>query len=80
MLVRTDTAGATHDFIDGCRDRGVRFSVGLPIDAACRDAFMLVQEEDWIPAVETDGTVRDGAWLVELTDLIDHDRGATACG
>jgi hypothetical protein len=72
VLVRTDTAGATHDFIDGCIDRDVRFSVGLPIDAAVRDALMLVQEEDWIPAVEVDGSVRDGAWLVELSDLIEH--------
>jgi hypothetical protein len=53
----------------------VRFSVSLPIDAAVRDAFMLVQEEDWIPAVEADGSVRDGAWLVELTDLIEHGWG-----
>jgi hypothetical protein len=72
MLVRTDTAGATHDFIDGCIDREVSFSVGLPIDAAVRDALLLVQEEDWIPAVETDGSRRDGAWLVELTELITH--------
>ena len=72
MVVRTDTAGATHDFIDGCIYRDVRFSVGLPIDATVRDALMLVQEEDWIPAVEVDGSVRDGAWLVELSDLIEH--------
>jgi hypothetical protein len=52
MLVRTDTAGATHGFIDGCRQRGVRFSVGLPIDGAVRDAFMLVQEENCVTAVE----------------------------
>jgi hypothetical protein len=58
MLVRTDTAGATHDFIDGCVDRGVQLSVSLPIDAAVRDGFMLVQEEDWIPAVDVDGAVR----------------------
>jgi len=57
MLVRTDTAGATHGFIDGCVDRDVRFSVGLPIDAAVPNAFMLVQEADWTPAVETDGSV-----------------------
>ena len=75
VLVRTDTAGATHDFIDGCIERRVGFVVGLPIDAAVRDAFMLVQEEDWIPAIETDGSRRDGAWLVELTDLIDHHWG-----
>ena len=72
IVVRTDTAGATHDFIDGCIEREVGFLVGLPIDAAVRDAFMLVQEEDWIPAVEADGSRRDGAWLVELTDLIEH--------
>ena len=75
VLVRTDTAGATHDFIDGCIERRVGFVVGLPIDAAVRDALMLVQEEDWIPAIETDGSRRDGAWLVELTDLIDHHWG-----
>lgn len=72
IVVRVDTAGATHDFIDGCIERGVGFVVGLPIDAGVRDAFMLVQEEDWIPAVETDGSRRDGAWLVELSDLVDH--------
>jgi Transposase DDE domain group 1 len=72
ILVRTDTAGATHDFIDGCGEWGVLFSVGLPIDAAVRDALMLVQEEAWIPAVEADGDRRDGAWVVELSDLIEH--------
>jgi hypothetical protein len=71
MLVRTDSAGATHDFVDGCRDRNLRFSVGLPVDQRVRDSLLLAQEEDWIPAIETDGSVRDGAWLVELTDLID---------
>ena len=71
MLVRTDSAGATHDFVDGCRDRNLTFSVGLPVDQRVRDSLLLAQEEDWIPAVETDGSVRDGAWVIELTDLID---------
>ncbi len=66
-VVRVDTAGATHDFIDGCIDRDVGFLVGVPVDAAGRDAFMLVQEQEWVPAIEADGTRRDGAWLVELT-------------
>jgi hypothetical protein len=70
MLVRTDSAGATHDFVDGCVDRGVRFSSGLPVDQRVRDALCLTQEEDWTPAVETDGAARDGAWVVELTELI----------
>jgi Transposase DDE domain group 1 len=71
MLVRTDSAGATHDFIDGCRQRRLRFSSGLPIDQRARNALLLTQEEDWLPAVETDGTVRDGAWVIELTELIE---------
>jgi hypothetical protein len=73
MLVRTDTAGATHDFVDGCRDRGVRFSIGLPIDVRVREALCLAQEEDWGPAVETDGSARKGAWVTELTGLIEHE-------
>lgn len=72
MLVRTDSAGATHGFVDGCRDRRVRFSIGLPVDQRVRDALCLAEEEDWGPAVETDGSARDGAWIVELTDLIEH--------
>ena len=72
MLVRTDSAGATHDFVDGCRQRQVRFSVGLPIDERARNALLVAQEEDWVPAVDTDGAVRDGAWVTELSDLIDH--------
>ena len=46
------------------------FSIGFPIDQGVRDALVLVQEEDWVPARETDGSVRDGAWVTELTDLI----------
>ena len=46
------------------------FSIGFPIDQGVRDALVLVQEEDWVQARETDGSVRDGAWVTELTDLI----------
>lgn len=71
MLVRTDTAGATHGFVEGCRHRQVRFSIGLPVDQRVRDALCLTQEEDWIPAIETDGTARDGAWVTDLTELVE---------
>jgi len=36
-----------------------------------REALLLFQEEDWEQAIEADGTVRDGAWVAELTDLMD---------
>ena len=33
--------------------------------------MLLFQEEDWVEAIEADGTVRDGARVAELTDLMD---------
>jgi hypothetical protein len=36
-----------------------------------REALLLFQEEDWVEALELDGTDRDGAWVAELTDLMD---------
>lgn len=30
-----------------------------------RDALVLAQEEDWLPAIETDGARRDRAWLTD---------------
>ncbi len=34
---------------------------------------MLVQEEDWVRAIEKDGVYRPGAWVYELTELVDLD-------
>jgi hypothetical protein len=70
ILVRADAAGATHGFVDAIVSANCDFSIGFPIDQGVRDALVRVQEEDWIQARETDGSVRDGAWVVELTDLI----------
>ena len=70
ILVRDDSAGATHGFIESIRAADCDFSIGFPIDQGVRDALVLVPEEDWLPARETDGSVRDGAWVTELTELI----------
>jgi hypothetical protein len=70
ILVRADAAGATHRFVDAIVSANCDFSIGYPIDQGVRDALVLVQEEDWLTAKETDGSVRDGAWVTELTDLI----------
>jgi hypothetical protein len=73
ILVRADSAGASHDFVDACAARNCEVSIGFPIDEKVREALVLVQEEDWVPAKEADGTVRKGAWVTELTGLIDLD-------
>jgi hypothetical protein len=71
LLVRADSAGASHWLAEECRDRNCRFSFGYQITSRVRDALLLVQEEDWIPAQDSDGRRRDGAWVVELTALLD---------
>ena len=81
MLIRSDSAGATHGFAQACRAAGVGFSFGFPVTAPVRaavevlaDAAATAAEQGltvWYPAVEADGQVRDGAWLAEATGLVD---------
>ena len=71
LLARADSAGATFAFAAACRQRGVGFSFGFPIDQGVRLAISLVPEDIWEPAVEADGEERDGAYLAELTRMLD---------
>ncbi|MDQ6727674.1 MAG: IS1380 family transposase [Actinomycetota bacterium] len=71
VLARADSAGATHGFVDALVERNIGFSIGFDVDGRVRDALMLVQEEDWSQAVEADGRARPGAWVTELTKLVD---------
>ncbi|HEY0805476.1 MAG TPA: IS1380 family transposase [Pseudonocardiaceae bacterium] len=72
ILVRCDSAGATHGFAEACRQRGVGFSFGYAVDARVRDATEFLNCTDgWYPAIEDGGGIRDGAWVAEATDLVD---------
>jgi hypothetical protein len=69
ILARADSAGATHDFVNALRERGVRFSVGFPLTASVRDAVLQTPGRTWVPAIRQDGEDRDGADVCELTGL-----------
>jgi len=71
ILARADSAGATHGFVDALVERNIGYSIGFDVDGRVRNALMLAQEEDWVPAVEADGSRRPGAWVIELSDLVD---------
>lgn len=71
ILARADSAGATHAFVDALVGRNIHYSIGFDVDGRVRDALLLVQEEDWAQAVEADGRPRPGAWVTELTGLVD---------
>jgi hypothetical protein len=71
LLVRCDIGGATHAFTADCREAGIRFSVGYPVDETARQAILAVSESAWAQAIDADGADRDGAWVAELTDHMD---------
>lgn len=74
ILIRSDSAGSSHAFlahIRGLREQGLdtQFSVGVAIGAPVRAA--ITAADDWIPALNADGSLRDSAQITELTDLLD---------
>jgi len=71
LLVRADSAGATHRFVDALSRANIEYSIGFPISGAVRDALLMAQEEDWVRATEHGGAIRDGAEVIELTDLVE---------
>ena len=50
---------------------GVAFSFGFPITAEIREAIVSLHPSSWRPAVEDDGSRREGALVAEVTKLID---------
>ena len=84
-VVRSDSAGASHDFADSCVGAGCGFSFGFPVTEDIRHAVGEIPTEidsdgtivvyagggGWAEAVEEDGEVRDGAWVAEITEHLD---------
>jgi hypothetical protein len=71
VLARSDSAGATHTFADACVQEGLEFSFGFPVDARIQRVVDAIPDECWHPAIETNGQIRDGAWVAEATGMID---------
>jgi Transposase DDE domain group 1 len=71
IIVRCDSAGATHELAEFCRDGRLRFSVGLDLTKSVRDAILALPETAWQPAIDADGRARDNGQVAELTDRLD---------
>jgi hypothetical protein len=71
LLARSDSAGATHAFAAACRERGVGFSFGFPVDTRIQKIVDLIPAQCWAPAIDTSDELRDGAWVAEVTSLLD---------
>ena len=71
VLVRVDGAGATHALLDWLTGQRLSYSVGFCLPAHTAELLAKIPEAVWQVAVDAGGQVRDGAWVAELTGLLD---------
>jgi len=67
ILVRADSAGATHGLIDYCREAKMRFSVGYELTEIVRAAILEIPDDAWVVALDQDGSLRDNGEVAEIT-------------
>ncbi|TWG04620.1 DDE family transposase [Streptomyces brevispora] len=72
-LIRTDSTGGTHAFLDWLTRPGrwLSYSVGMTITDTIHQAVLKIPKKAWTPAYDADGTERVGAWVAEITDMPD---------
>ena len=72
-LIRADSGGGTHDFLAWLTKPGRRlaYSVGFTITEDIQDAILKIPARAWSPAYDADGLARPGAWVAELTGMLD---------
>lgn len=69
ILVRGDSALATHAFVAKVREHQLQFSIGLDLYGPVREAILNMKERAWVPAIDAAGERREGAEVCELTGL-----------
>ncbi len=73
VLVRADSGGGTHDFLTWLTKPGRRlaYSIGFALTDDIQQAILTLPPDAWTPAYDAGGQVRPGAWVAELTGLLD---------
>ena len=73
VLFRADSGGGTHEFLDWVTapSRRLHYSVGMVITEEMQAAVLKVPAAAWTPAYDGDGEVRDGAWVADITGMLD---------
>jgi Transposase DDE domain group 1 len=71
VLVRADSGGGSRAFLRWLTDRRLEYSVGLPLSGDMQDAVWQAPACAWTPAYDGNGQVRDGAWVADITGMLD---------
>ena len=70
VLVRVDGAGSTHALLDWMSGQRLAYSVGFGLPDNTAELLTQIPEAVWTPAYDAHDQVRDGAWVAELTGLL----------
>jgi hypothetical protein len=79
ILVRADSAGATHGLLDYCREGNMRFSVGYELTEQVRAAILEIPDDAWVPALDQDGSPRTNGEVSQITDQVDLSAWPEGC-
>jgi hypothetical protein len=71
ILVRADSAGATHELMEFCREHRLRYTVGYELTDQVRAAILNVPETAWVCALASDDSERENGQVAEITELLD---------
>jgi hypothetical protein len=72
-IVRTDSAGCSHAFLEACDARGVRFIVGHPLTEELAATVIGRRRLRWVPALTSAGSAeRDVGAVAEVTPYVDR--------
>jgi hypothetical protein len=80
ILVRADSAGATHATAEHCHEGNLRFSFGYDLTEQVRQAILQIPDDAWATALDQDGTERPNGQVAEITDLLDSHPGQQDAG
>jgi hypothetical protein len=71
LLLRVDSAGASHELLDWCREARIRFSVGYDLTETVRAAILEIADDAWVCAQDQDGSPRPNGQVCEITGQLD---------
>ena len=71
VLIRTDAAGGTHEFVEYLTQQKLSYSLGFGLTEDIVARLTTIPDHVWTPAYDADGNPRDGAWVAEATGVLD---------
>ncbi len=71
ILIRTDSAGASREFLDHLHSLGIQFSTSFALPVANERLIGWINEKKyWEPATDQHGNERHDAWVIDATEVL----------